>query len=202
MKTIKYARISTKEQNAERQLKTDGLSLVDVCSGSTLFKKRKEGSKVLKMASSGEIDTLHVHSIDRLGRNTIDILNTIQELTKLGVNVVSEKEGLQTLINGKENPVSKLMINILATLSEFELTRIKERQAEGIANAKKRGAYKANGGKKPETIETFINKKKNAKCLRLLKQGNSLRVSASLAGVSLGTSQKISKYMKEGLITS
>ena len=46
----------------------------------------------MHMLENGDLDTLNVHSIDRLGRNTLDILNTIQELTNLGVNVVSEKE--------------------------------------------------------------------------------------------------------------
>ena len=76
---------------------------------------------------------MHVHSIDRLGRNTLDIMQTIQDFTSKGINVVSTKEGLQTLINGKENPIAKMMIGILGTLAEFELARGKERQAEGIA---------------------------------------------------------------------
>ena len=139
---------------------------------------------------------MHVHSIDRLGRNTIDILNTIQSLTDIGINVVSEKEGLSTLINGKVNPTSKLIINILATLSEFELNRIKERQSEGIAKAKARGVYKTNGGNKPiETNEQFLNKDKNNKCYKFIKQGESLRRASALAGVSLGTASKINKMI-------
>lgn len=200
MKAVRYIRVSTSEQNTARQEKTDDLTLIDKCSGSISFKERKNGLKVFKMAQNGDIDTLNVHSIDRLGRNTLDIMQTIQELTDLGVNVVSEKEGLSTLIDGKENPLSKLIINILATLSEFELNRIKERQTEGIAEAKKRGVYKANGGnKQKETIEQFLNKKKNKKCYNLLKANGSLRTSAKLSEVSLGTSQKIKKMMLAGV---
>ena len=200
-RTIKYIRVSTFEQNVDRQSNTDIPTLVDKCSGTILFKERESGSEVFKMAENRVIDTLLVHSIDRLGRSTLDILSTIQELTDLGINVVSEKEGLQTLINGTENPISKLMINILATLSEFELNRIKERQKEGIAEAKKRGVYKANGGNRvKETLEEFLNKKKNNKCYKLLKTGSSLRVAANKAKVSLGTSQKIKKLITDGLI--
>ena len=92
-------------------------------------------SKVLKMAKDGSIDTLLVHSIDRLGRNTLDILQTIQEFTHLGVNVKSEKEGLETLIDGKENPIAKLMINIMATLSELisENSKLSNDEAEHLA---------------------------------------------------------------------
>lgn len=197
MKAIKYIRVSTLEQNTVRQLQTDLNTYVDKCSGSIPFKERKNGSKVFKMAYNKDFDTLNVHSVDRLGRNTIDILNTIQELTDLGINVVSEKEGISTLVNGKVNPTAKMMISLLATLSEFELDRIKERQLEGIAEAKKRGAYKTNGGNKPiETKQQFLAKSKNAKCFKLLKAGTSIRTSAKLSGVSKGTAQKIKKMME------
>ena len=107
-KKVKYIRVSTMEQNIERQVSGDTEVLIDKCSGSIPFAERKSGSMLLKRAEEGELNCVEVHSIDRLGRNTIDIMNTIQELTKLGVNVISEKEGLSTLINGKENPTSKL----------------------------------------------------------------------------------------------
>jgi DNA invertase Pin-like site-specific DNA recombinase len=203
MNAVKYVRVSTKEQSiAGQTIKNtpDGntvLEVVDKCSGSIPFNKRENAPKVLKTANEGKIDTLLVHSIDRLGRNTLDILQTIQEFTKLGVNVKSEKEGLETLIDGKENPIAKLMINIMVTLSEFEHERILERQAEGIQKAKERGVYKTNGGNRvPLTLQEFFNKEKNARCLKELKRGESLRRAAALAGVSLGTAQKISKLAR------
>ena len=110
MNAVKYIRVSTKDQNIARQTiknTPDGitvLEVVDKCSGTIPFNKRDNAPKVLKMAKEGTIDTLLVHSIDRLGRNTLDILQTIQEFTNLGVNVKSEKEGLETLIEGEENP--------------------------------------------------------------------------------------------------
>ena len=208
MNAVKYIRVSTKDQNTARQTiknTPDGntvLEVVDKCSGTIPFNKRDNAPKVLKMAKEGKIDTLLVHSIDKLGRNTLDILQTIQEFTKLGVNVKSEKEGLETFLDGKENPIAKLMINIMATLSEFERERILERQAEGIQKAKERGVYKTNGGNRiPLTLQAFFNKEKNARCLRELKRGESLRRAASLAGVSLGTAQKVSKLaLAEGLL--
>ena len=198
-KTIKYIRVSTMEQSVDRQANTEVAVVIDKCSGAIEFKDRKNGSRVFKMAENGEIDTLLVHSIDRLGRSTLDILSTIQGLTELGVNVVSEKEGLQTLINGKENPISKLMISIIATLSEFELNQIRSRQREGIEEAKKRGAYKANGGKQLESVSQFLSKKKNAKCLKLLKSGSSIRTAAALSFVSAGTSAKIKNLINNKL---
>ena len=205
MNAVKYIQVSTKDQTVARQTiknTPDGntiLEVVDKCRRSIPFSERDNAPKILKMAKEGNIDTLLVHSIDRLGRNTLDILQTIQEFTNLGVNIKSEKEGLETLIEGKENPIAKLMINIMATLSEFERERILERQAEGIQRAKKRGVYKTNGGnKQPLSIEAFLNKEKNAKCLKELRRGESLRRAASLADVSLGTAQKVSRLAIAG----
>ena len=139
MENVKYIRVSTPEQNTTRQ--KDGLiSIVDICSGSIPFEKRKGGAELMRRVQSGFVGSVSVQSIDRLGRNTLDILTTIKWFTKQGVNIISQKEGLQTLLkDGTENPTAKLMIGILGTLAEFELSRIRERQAEGIAKAKARG---------------------------------------------------------------
>ena len=198
MENVKYIRVSTPEQNTTRQ--KDGLiSIVDICSGSVPFEKRKGGAELMRKVQSGFIGSVSVQSIDRLGRNTLDILTTIKWFTKQGVNIISQKEGLQTLLkDGTENPTAKLMIGILGTLAEFELSRIRERQAEGIAKAKARGVYKTNGGNRSvETKTTFLSKKKNALCLKELKRGNSIRRSALLSGVSVITARKVKKYMTD-----
>ena len=194
---VQYIRTSTTEQNPERQVEEGIPSYIDSVSGSIPFSERPQASKLLDLVKEGEISEIVVHSIDRLGRNTLDILQTIQELTSYGVNVVSRKEGLSTMIEGKENPVAKMIVSIMATLAEFELERIRERQREGIQKAKVRGAYASNGGRKDETVEEFFNKKKNRACRRYLEQGYSLRASAKLAGVSPTTAQKIVKLMED-----
>ena len=198
MENVKYIRVSTPEQNTTRQ--KDGLiSIVDICSGSIPFEKRKGGAELMKRVQSGFVGSVSVQSIDRLGRNTLDILTTIKWFTKQGVNIISQKEGLQTLLkDGTENPTAKLMIGILGTLAEFELSRIRERQAEGIAKAKARGVYKTNGGNRSvETKTTFLSKKKNALCLKELKRGNSIRRSALLSGVSVITARKVKNYITD-----
>jgi len=85
-------------------------------------------------------------------------MQTIQDFTSRGINVISEKESLHTIIDGKENPISKMMIGILGTLAEFELTRIKERQAEGIAKAKTKGSYLGRSVGSTESVEVFTSK--------------------------------------------
>ena len=194
----KYIRVSTKEQNTDRQTDFNGLTYTDECSGSISFKDRPEAKKLL---DNKEITELHVHSIDRLGRNTLDIMQTIQDFTSKGINVVSTKEGLQTLIDGKENPIAKMMIGILGTLAEFELSRIKERQAEGIAKAKAKGIYVGRTTGSSENTETFINKPSTQAILRHLRKNESVRRTALLSKTSEGTVKKVKTMLRDGEIT-
>ena len=191
----KYIRVSTIEQNTDRQTNFEGLTYTDKCSGSTPFNERNEAKRLLANESITEI---HVHSIDRLGRNTLDIMQTIQNFTSKGINVVSEKEGLQTIVNGKENPIAKMMIGILGTLAEFELNRSKERQSEGIANAKEKGVYVGRKEGSKESTEQFLNKKLTQTIIRHLKAKESIRRCALLSGASIGTVQKV-KTIVEGM---
>jgi DNA invertase Pin-like site-specific DNA recombinase len=197
-KDYKYIRVSTPEQNTSRQ--EDGLiPIVDEISGSVPFDEREGGQELMKRTQLGYVKSISVQSIDRLGRNTLDILTTIKWFTRQQVNIISQKEGLQTLLeDGTENATAKLMVGILGTLAEFELSRIKERQAEGIKKAKERGVYKTNGGnRKKETKTKFLSKSKNALCLKELQRGNSVRRAALLSGVSLMTAHKVKKYISE-----
>jgi DNA invertase Pin-like site-specific DNA recombinase len=193
----KYIRVSTKEQNTDRQTDFNGLTYEDTCSGLTPFKERLEAKKLL---DNKEITEVHVHSIDRLGRNTLDIMQTIQDFTSKGINVISTKEGLQTLIDGKENPIAKMMIGILGTLAEFELSRIKERQAEGIANLKAKGGYAGRTKGSTESIAVFVNKESTQAILKHLKNKESVRRTAKLSLTSEGTVKKVKKMLQDGII--
>jgi len=203
---VYYIRVSTLEQNTDRQKANipEGAKVYeDKCSGAIPFSERENGRIILEQANKNLIDTLFVHSIDRLGRSTLDILNTIQNLTQLGVNVVSQKEGISTIVDGKENPVAKMLISVLATLSEFERNNIKERQKEGIAVARERGVYKANGGnKKIESVNEFLNKRKSKVIAKYLNEGNSIRRTALLSKSSIGLVQKVSTLIRENGVTA
>ena len=194
---VKYIRISTIEQNIDRQ-EHSGKSYVDKCSGSIAFKDRKEASKLL---ANDEVSEVLVHSIDRLGRNTIDIMNTIQDFTSKGINVVSVKEGLSTIVDGKENPISKMIIGILGTLAEFELSRIKERQLEGIEKAKAKGSYLGRSKGSSESVEVFMNKASTLSIVKYLKMGESISRCALLSKTSEGTVKKVKKMFRDGVIT-
>ena len=195
---VKYIRVSSIGQNTDRQDDFNGKTYTDECSGSIAFKDRPRAKELL---ADKDVTEVLVHSIDRLGRNTIDIMQTIQGFTERGINVISQKEGLQTIVDGKENPVAKMMIGILGTLAEFELTRIKERQAEGIAKAKTKGAYTGRSKGSSESIDAFTNKKSTQSILRYLKQGYSINNTAKLSETSTGSVKKVKKMIKEGMIS-
>lgn len=196
---VHYKRVSTTEQKTDRQKAVMGAQVYeDKCSGSIPFMKRDFGRVLMDEVFEGHIKEVHVHSIDRLGRNTLDIMQTIQAMTENGVNVISEKEGLQTLLpDGKENPIAKLMIGILGTLAEFELNRLKERQREGIAIAKERGTYVTHGRNKGDGVLSNTQiLAKHKKVVRELNKGNSIRTTAKLCGVSTATVQKVKGIME------
>ena len=144
---IGYVRVSTLDQNTERQL--DGIELdrtfTDKASGKDT--QRPQLQAALEYVRDG--DTFVVHSMDRLARNAEDLLRTVRELTGRGVTVEFVKNHLT--FSGKADPMAKLMMTMLAAFGEFERDLIRERQREGIAIAKAKGVYK--GRKKALTIE-------------------------------------------------
>ena len=135
---IGYIRVSTVDQNTERQL--DGIELdktfIDKASG----KDTKRPQLELMMAFVRSGDTLIVHSMDRLARDQNDLHRIVQTLTGKGVRIEFIKEHLT--FTGDDSPISKLMLFVMGAVHEFERALIKERQLEGIALAKKRGAFK------------------------------------------------------------
>ena len=132
MKVV-YARISTANQNAERQMKKEAEQIyLDVCSGSIPFAERPAGAKLLKAKNVTEIE---VASVDRLGRNLSDILNTLKTLTEKGVNVYIKNQGLHTMIDGKANPYATMLIQIMGSIAEFERQQIRRRVSSGAAAA-------------------------------------------------------------------
>ena len=125
-------------------------------------------------------------------------MQTIQNFTSKGINVVSEKEGLNTIIDGKENPIAKMMIGILGTLAEFEISRAKERQAEGIANAKLKGVYVGRRIGTKESKRQFWGKDSTQRIVKYLNKGESIQRTALLSKTSPGTVKKVKKFIRDG----
>lgn len=132
-----YARISTREQNIERQ--TDALIecdkiFIDRVSGKST--DRPELTSLRIQLRPG--DTVKVKSVDRLARNTQDLLQLLAEMTEQGVKI----EFIDNKMTFDNQPTSKFIITLLGAVAELERSFIRQRQKEGISIAKKKGLYK------------------------------------------------------------
>jgi DNA invertase Pin-like site-specific DNA recombinase len=144
-------------------------------SGRVAFADRPNAKKLLADIKAGRISEVVVLRLDRLGRDTGDILATIKEIHKHGVGIVSKNEGITTMINGKENPMSNLLIAILSSIAEFEYHRIREKTLDGIARGKRMGIYKGRAKGSIEPYASFIKKPKVKKVKIMLEQEISIR---------------------------
>lgn len=191
-----YVRVSTFEQNLSRQIEgKEGKIYWDKISGMVPFEERPKGSKLISDAKRGVIKEVEVHSIDRLGRDAINVLQTIKTFTKLGVNVVSKKEGLSTLLeNGEQNPVAKLLVSVLSTIAEIDYNNRREAQREGIERAKAEGKYL--GRREDSTLSDIELIDKHSDIVKELNRGESIRRTAKLTGKSAGTVQKVKKVLE------
>lgn len=192
---VLYTRVSTIEQKTDRQRineKDFELVIEDKCSGGIPLFEREGGKELLKLIENGVEVSLSVWSIDRMGRDLRDIINSIHFFTEKKISIQFISQGLRTLDdNGKENPISKMMISILGVVGEMERTQIKERQMEGIRIGKMKGIYK---GRKEGTQEdrlTFLNKHK--KVVELLKKGYKGTEISKIVNVHLNTITKVKK---------
>lgn len=149
-KKVGYIRVSSFDQNTERQL--EGISVnkkfIDKASGKNVLRPQLEA--LLDYVRDG--DTVIIHSMDRLARNLDDLRRLVRSLTNQQIRVEFIKEGLT--FTGEDSPMSKLLLSMMGAVAEFERALIKERQMEGIVLAKKRGAYKGRkAALSPEQIE-------------------------------------------------
>lgn len=137
--TVGYIRVSTVDQNTDRQL--DGIELAKVFADKASGKdtNRPELARAIDYVREG--DTLVVHSMDRLARSLPDLRRLVDDLTAKGVTVRFVKENL-TFTRDESSPFATLMLNMLGSFAEFERALILERQREGIAIAKGKGVYK------------------------------------------------------------
>ena len=135
---VGYIRVSTLEQNTVRQL--DGIDLdrvfTDKASGKD--QNRPQIEEMINFVRDG--DTVLIHSMDRLARNLEDLRLIVRRLTTKKVRVEFVKE--QLTFTGDDNAMATLLLNVMGAFAEFERSLIRERQREGIALAKKRGAYR------------------------------------------------------------
>lgn len=198
---IKYNRTSTLQQEGERfKLDTDGyhLTIFDKgVSGKVPFSEREGGFKLLELVQSGKVVEVVVEELSRLGRNTLDVLTTLKEFEDYNVNVVVRGMGnLQSIVNGKKNPIWNLITSVMSSLYELERESIVERTEMG------RKMYVMNGGKLGRKIGTtenrkdFLQKERTQRIISLLEKGKSVRDISSRLGVSTKTVVKVRKYIQ------
>jgi len=198
MKKARYNRISTANQNLERQLvkqNPDEVLYNDVVSGAVSFEKREKGQQLIIDVKNGIINYVVVSSIDRMGRNLQDIINTLEFFNDNNVVLRVDNLGIESMINGKKNPTFDLIISVMANVAVMERETLLERQKEGIAIAKAKGVYKGRERGSKQSKDAVLSKYKGV--AKLLKQGISLRKIAKLEDVSLGTVQKVKKFLNE-----
>ena len=160
-----YKRVSHADQNLDRQL--HGLEFdreyVEKISGKSM--DRPELNAMLLNIRDG--DEVHVHEMSRLGRNTKDLLDIVESIVKGGGSIRFHKENLEFKSGKESDPFQSLMLNLLSSISQFERDLLLARQREGIALAKKRGAYQGRQSKFTEDEfkqmrEDFANTKNKA----------------------------------------
>lgn len=204
MNVVLLCRVSTNHQDYSRQIN----ELTDFCSkqgwnickvfankvsGAKKIEERTEIQELVSYVRAHDIDKVVVLEISRLGRNTLEALKVIQMLNDEGICLYVKNYNLETIVNGKINPVASLICTILLEIASMERLTIVERMTSGRNQyiAKCRAEGKKMG--RPETYkksdETY--KEQYAKDISLLKKGISLRNVSSITGTSIMTLRKI-----------
>ena len=171
---------------------------LDNCSSVIPFSKREKGSLILALINQKKITKIIVPNISVLGRNQIDVLNTIDFFINNDVCLFSQSERLETMDEyGRVKPDTILFLNLFKSLANMEYQNRKESRRFGIQQAKDLGRYKGVGGRQLDSIEEFFEKPKNINILRHLKRGESIRRTAKLVGSSPGLVQKVKRWAQD-----
>ena len=204
-----YSRVSSDDgsQNPERQLqnlKEFDYVLTDMCSGSIPLFERPKGSQIKKLIDdhlANESKTtfeIHCHSIDRLGRSTLDLLSVWVDLTQKGITIVCRNPNIRNIDeNGKVDKFSELMMSIISTMSQFERSLIRERQMEGIRIRKEKGLYSGRRIGTTDTPERLLQKERSQLILKYIEKGYPVREIAKIASCSKTTITKVRKAKAE-----
>lgn len=206
-RVVILARVSTDKQEYQRQIN----ELTEYCkavnwrveavfsnkiSGAKNMEERAEIQQLIEYVKNNDIDKVVCLEISRLGRNTLEALKVIQLLSDKGVSLYVKNYNLETLTDGKVNPVASLICTILLEIASMERLTIKERMESGrnqyISRCKKEGikmGRPASYRKSEASYKSQYNKE-----ISLLKKGISLRNITAITGTSVNTLRKLKKY--------
>jgi DNA invertase Pin-like site-specific DNA recombinase len=201
---VKYNRVSTLLQTGNRfEADTENYDLVllDKISGSVCFSDRPKSKELIKLIHSGVVTEIVIEELSRLGRNTGDVIKTLEWFEKMDINVRVKNIGLESRPLGKKNPIWKMITSVMSSLYELELENILERTSVG------RMVYVQNGGilgrpiGERETELKFISKTRNQKALDFIKKGWSMREISKQLDMSTKTISKVkTTALKLGMI--
>ena len=195
-----FARVSTSVQDYERQV--NELSAVarrnawsveatfcEKVSGAKKNTERKELTRMIEYVQAHNINKVAVTELSRLGRDTLQVLEVIEQFNRLGISLYIQNYGIETLTeNGEVNPMSQFLITILAEVARMERKTIRERVESGYKN------FRANGGKvgrKEGYRKSEADMREQyAEEIRLLRKGISLRNISKITGTSVNTIRK------------
>ena len=200
MDKVKYIRVSSEEQNAGRQrqnIKIFSKIYEDKVSGAIQFNERKEAKKLLRDIDAGPVSQVHVSSIDRLGRNILDILTVIELFHTKSVSLFVGNIGMYSMIDNKINPAFKMIGSVLGNIAEMEREYLRERQKQGIEIAKAKGRYRGRLYVWYQDDRCQFLEKYKIVVKELVDNKQSLRRAARLGGCSLGTVQKIKRILQD-----
>ena len=200
MKTIIYSRVSTQGQDYNRQI--DELQAYAVSHSwivSAIFSEKISGAKknnerlglsrMMDYICAHQVDKVLIWELSRLGRNTIEVLKTIELLNEAKVSLFIKNYNIETLdADGKPNVMAQFLITILAEIARMERSTIKERMDSGYKQFRSLGGKV--GRKEGYTKSSDMYRNEYSDIIRLLKKGLSLRNVAKLTNHSLNTVSK------------
>lgn len=205
-RVVLFARVSTNGQDYERQVNeltalsqhNNWIVAATFCekiSGAKKNAERKELSKMIDYVNKNHIDMVVVTELSRLGRDTLQVLEVIENFNKLGISLYIQNYHIETLTeDGKINSMSQFLITILAEVARMERKTIRERVESGYNN------FRANGGKvgrKEGFRKSEIEMREQyAEEIRLLKKGISLRNISKITGTSINTIRKCKEFVR------
>lgn len=203
-KVVILARVSTQAQDYQRQVNelmeySDRVGwevsrvFANKVSGAKTLEERSEIVEMVEYIKSNDVKRVVCLEISRLGRNTLEALKVINYLNENGVSLYVKNYNLETLIDGKVNPVANLICTILLEIASMERLTIKERMASGrnqyISKCREQGIKMGRPSTYRKSEEAY--KEQYSKDISLLRKGISLRNVSQLTGTSVNTLRKL-----------
>lgn len=167
-------------------------------SGRVCFEDRPAGKRLLEDVRMGKISRVIVLRLDRCGRSTQNILDTLTTIHSFKVPVTSLNEGITTLNDkGEVTPMTGLLINVLSSLSEFFYHQTREKTIAGVKRGVLLNHYKGRKVGSVETFDKFISKPKNKKIKEMIDAGVGIRKISRILECSPNSIYKVKERLLE-----